>query len=102
MKVRAFSREWSGSGTEKARSFYIVVGRLFAALALGKRRVETPLHKDTNDRLEAIERRLIALEKHSHPPVALPIEEMQREIAQLKAHIAKIEERLQPPPRPRR
>lgn len=49
VNIRIFSRPWSGAGTERARSFYFVIGRCFIAVAIGKRRLGRPLHKDTDD-----------------------------------------------------
>lgn len=38
MGVRIFSRPWSAERTERARTFYFVVGRFFIALGVGVRR----------------------------------------------------------------
>ena len=85
--IRTFSRGLSGPGTEKARSFYLVVNRYFAVLGLGRRRADAPLRGDTNDRLDAIERRLDALEKATLPTVAYrgaPIEVTEEMRARLR------------------
>lgn len=47
--ARAFARAWSGTGTQRARSFYLVFGRLFFVLAIGIRREGSLLNKDTDD-----------------------------------------------------
>lgn len=46
---RVFSRAWSASHTKRARSFYFVAGRLFIAIAVGERREDSPLTKETDD-----------------------------------------------------
>lgn len=52
--------------------------------------------------LSPLVNRIAALERHSRPPAALPIEEMQREIADLKDRMAVAEAPIRVTVRPRR